>query len=197
MKTLVLSLSLFSLTLLSNAQEKNLTVEISRSDPSTIEVTDNGSKYVIKPNDQQLSSNDLYYQISRGKGGQKDKKGIRERRKRYLITSQNDTLATIQDKVDKINIGNNSVYRKKSENGWVYLNEENDTLYTADLYWNENKWKYHLKTQQNSEIQETLHKVVLLSLVEMAQKRSKTDCDDYDTFSSLWYILYIATLSTN
>ncbi len=197
MKILVLSLSLFSFSLLCKAQESNVIVEISRSNPSAIEVIDKNTKYSIQPNDQQLNDGELHYEISRGKGGQKDQKGVRERNKRYLITSQKDTLAIIQKKSESIIIGNTVVYKKETEDGWNYVNEANDTLYTADLFWNKEKWRYHLKSNTNNEVQETLNKVVLLSLVDMAAKRSNTDCDDDDFLSSLWYILYITSLATN
>jgi len=193
MKHILLCIFLLGAVLIVTAQKTNTTVEISRFNHSLIKVNDSNTEYSIRTKDQTLNDPQLYYEFSRGKGGEKDTKGIRQRNKKYLISSNKDTLATLLTKEDEIIIEGSTIAQLETEDGWMYLDEQNDTLYTIDLFWNIEKWKYNLEAANTDHICNTLNKIVLLSLVDMAQERSKTDCDD-NNFVDLWFLLYVSAL---
>lgn len=191
MKNTILFCCMLS-TYITFGQDKQLSIEISRENFSEIEIT--GTNYILKTDTQKLSNQNEHYQFVAGKGGKKDRQGIKERNKKYFVNTANDTLATILTDSAKVVINGKSLSVEANENGWIYNDEDKHPYCTIKLFWNTNKWVYDISFHQSDSTSETLEKIILLSIVDMAQKASKNDCDD--DMETFWFILYASSLGS-
>lgn len=195
MKMLFTSIFLVCACLITNAQTKKIHIEIPRADYNEIEIISDNQKYTLTAAQNKLAFKGERYELDRGKGGQKDVNGHKERNKLYFINAENDTLATILRKEDQISIGQTILNRTKNENGWDYISKEGIIYAWVQLFWNKNKWKYSVEFPRYDKQTKVLEKVLLLTLVDFAIEESK--CDDEDSFESLPHILFILSLLAN
>lgn len=175
------------------AQAEIIEVSISRKDYSCFYVIDSNKDSILltKEGQHTVLKNDQFYKIIKGKGKKKDVYGTRERNKRYLVSSSEDTLATLSENNKKIEFKDStSLYRELTPEGWKYTNTANKTLCEIELYWNNSTWKYTLKYYDSSENIETLKKVNLLSMVNMAYNRSNCDCKKNEN-ENLWLMMLL------
>lgn len=126
-----------------------------------------------------LEVNNQVCKFINGRGGARDEFGVKERKKTYLISSKLDTLAVLRYDGTQIQFSDGSlVTRKANENGWFYLNSEDQVISDIELYWNYSNWNFSILNYDKQKNIETLNKVIMLSLVNMAHYRSECHCDD-------------------
>jgi hypothetical protein len=185
---------------LATAQNKELYCVISRQDFTNFYV-------VSKTNDSIFASKDslgdrfiaakMHYKIIDGKGGKKDLNGDRERNKRYLINSNGDTLAVIKNENDIIQINDSIISRVETDYGWKYVNNKGKVICDLYLLWNKTTWNYTIKFYDEGDYIEKLNKVIILSLVNMADYRSACPSEDNvvddltNATNNLWFVLWL------
>jgi hypothetical protein len=195
MKTILSILLFTSCVLIAKAQDKKLFIEIPRANYSEIEVTSETEKYTLTFSDKTLIGKGARYDYDRGKGGEKDANGYRERHKHYLKNANNDTIATVIEDEHKIMIAGTVIDIKRVENGWEYLSESGKNYANLTLFWNKDNWKYELTTKADDDISKTLEKAILVSLIDKAKAESK--CESNDDDSDLWFSLYLLSIANN
>lgn len=200
MKTYLILALTFFLSANYFSQTEQFSCFIDRQDFTNIVVV-NGedSTYLTKDNQNKrvFNESEVSYKFAYGKGREKDVNGIRERKKRYVVSSNQDTLLYTLWGGSTIQLNDSiKVERIKTDYGWQYIQEDSTVLCELDLMWNESSWNYNIQFFNPDEKTEKLKKVVMLSLVEMAAKRSKCKCDDGDD-DTLFFVLWAASLATN
>ena len=108
-------LGFFNLT---TAQIKELSCIISREDYKNFYVTSRGKDSIFVSKDSlgdRFIAAKMRYKIIDGKGGKKDLKGDRERNKRYLVSSNGDSLAVIKNDNDIIQVNDSIINREQKE----------------------------------------------------------------------------------
>jgi hypothetical protein len=186
---------------LTTAQIKELSCIISREDYTNFYVVSktNDSIFVSKDSlgDRFIAAN-THYKIIDGKGGRKDIRGDRERNKRYLINSNRDTLAVIKNDNEIIQINDSIIIRREeTDYGWKYADNNGNVICDLYLLWNNTTWNYTIKYYDAGDYIEKLNKVILLSMVTMADYRSEcpsTDNTVDDLLNSaniVWFALYM------
>ncbi|MFA8433577.1 MAG: hypothetical protein ACEPOZ_03575 [Marinifilaceae bacterium] len=195
MKNLLLLCCLLTIASLATGQKKEYSCTISRKDYSKFHVTSSDRDSILLSKDSigdRILQSDLYYKIIKGKGGKKDTFGIKERHKRYLISSQSDTLLTIRDNYKLILTPNlNSIKREYTPYGWKYVDEESNTICELHLLWNNSYWNYTIKYFKEGDDVEALNKFIMLNLVRLAYNRSKCNCDSGD--DNFWFLMWAAS----
>lgn len=126
-----------------------------------------------------LEINQQVCKFVNGRGGSRDEFGVKERKKTYLISSKLDTLATLRYDGTQIQFKDGSIVRRKAnENGWFFLNAEDEVITDIELFWNYSNWNFSILNFENKKNIDPLNKVIMLSLVNMAHYRSECHCDD-------------------
>jgi hypothetical protein len=190
-------LGFFNLT---TAQIKELSCIISREDYKNFYVTSRGKDSIFVSKDSlgdRFIAAKMRYKIIDGKGGKKDLKGDRERNKRYLVSSNGDSLAVIKNDNDIIQVNDSIINREQTDYGWKYVNSKGKIICDLYLLWNNTTWNYTIKYYDEGDYIEKLNKVILLSMVTMADYRSKCPSEDntvddlLNSTSNIWFILYM------
>ncbi len=185
-KLFLLSFLFLSLHRFSLAQNKTLTCLIPRNDYSTFYVVNAANQdSILLTTSNGLRGSivlaGLHYEVIYGQGRKRDRFGEREKHKKYLIRSKQDTLLTIRNNNTLIQFGNSEfITRENSHDGWKYTNEEGKTLCKLNLLWNKTKWNYTIHYFEENEKTRVLNKLIMSSLVEMAYYKSDCDCEDDD-----------------
>jgi len=162
------------------AQNKTLVCTISRKDFYEFVVVDNendSTRLSMKLKTYEILG-DIGYEFKRVRRIKKDHLGTKEKGKRYLVNSANDTLSFLTNNGIYTHIGENIYTRKQTTEGWIYVDKENKTVAKLNLTWNKNKWFYTIEIAQNFTHAQTLEKIVLLSIARMAYNRSKMKKDN-------------------
>lgn len=194
MRKVAFTISTLLVATLTFAQKSTLEVNISREDYSITEINTPNEKFTLIETGNTLATQGDKYEFSRGKGGDRDESGIRERQKNYLLNSNQDTIAIFLHKEEQIKIQNTVLNIEKTEDGgWEYISPEGELYCSLVLFWNKSTWKYTLNLEKKNSVTEVLQKVILLSLVNMAIEESK--CDSNDSNSALWFSLYALSLA--
>ena len=194
MRAVAFTITALLLATITFAQKSTLEINISREDYSITEINTADEKLTLIETGSTLATKGDKYEFARGKGGDKDEFGIKERRKKYLLNSNQDTIATLLHKERQIKIQNTTLNIEKTESGgWEYISPEGELYCSLDLFWNKSTWKYTLNFEKGNAITEVLQKAILLTMVGMAAEESKCDSDDSD--SVLWFSLYALSLA--
>jgi len=191
---IVINVALFSI-IHCYAQNDIIEVTISRTDHSSFYVTDakNDSTLLTFEDQNRVLIQDLVYKIIPGTGRKKDPKGDREKHKEYLVNSIGDTLLTLREKQKTIELNDSiSVYRQRTENGWIYLDSNNHLVSEIILSWNEQEWSFILYYYHSGQAIEYLKKIHMLSLVRMAKYRSKLNCNSCD--NDFWFTMAVISI---
>ncbi len=185
-KSLLFSLCFVLTFIFSFSQNEKFTSIIPKSDYTKFYVVNmnNDTTVLVRENGERILLLDTQYKLVNGVGRKKDKSGIKEKYKKYLINSKGDTLSTISSNTN-IQISKSTIVtRQKTKTGWKYFNSDGKVLCDIGLLWNDSSWNYSIEFYESGAHIETLKKIVMLSLIKMAHYRSKchcpsSDCDDY------------------
>lgn len=197
MKTHLFSLFLtlsFSATLF--AQSTEYFSSISRENPQNYQVLNSNQDSIIiqhKKEEISLIQGQNNYFLIDGEGREKDAYKVRERNKKYLISSQNDTLLVVRNSSQIEVLDKLQIKTEKTTQGWNYLDSENNLICELEFLWNKSQWRFSLKNHQQGDEVEALNKFIMLSLSnlarkEMASEKSKNDDSDF------WFIMWAASI---
>lgn len=176
------------------AQQNTLEINISREDYAVTEIQTQNEQLTLIETGNTLAANGNKYEFARGKGGEKDAFGVKERRKQYLLNNNSDTVATILDKEEQIRIKNTVLNIEKTEGGsWKYISDSGELYCAVDLFWNQHTWKYTINFHKENEVADVLQKAILLTMIDRAVSESK--CESDDSNSALWFSLYALSLA--
>jgi hypothetical protein len=185
---------LFFVINFSLAQSKEYSCIIDRKDFKNIVIkSDNGETYQLSNDSLNQNLNNNKFKLVKGKGNKKDKNGIKENSKIYLIKNDNDTMSSIIN--EEICIKNQKFIRTITKNGWNFININGDTICEMNLLWNNNFWNYDIKFSKIDSSTIILEKILFLSMVDLAHERSKSidkqQDDDYFNTNNIWFVLWI------
>jgi IS4 transposase len=111
-----------------------------------------------------------------------------------LLNTSNDTLLTIRRKSTKIEFADASyLIREETEDGWEFIDEDNQVIYEIELLWNESKWSYTIKSYDNTKNIDTLNQFVSLSLADLARYKSAPESSD-SSMETFWFIMWLAEI---
>lgn len=198
MKKITLStlLLLFTFSLFSQTSEYSCIISRDNYDQFHLVNANKDTLFIsIDSLDDRILESALTYKIIRGKGRTKDNWGFKERKKKYLVSSNQDTLLSLfNNNTFLLTVDSIPIERERTPNGWVYY-YENDSLpiCEVDLHWNEASWQYTVRNYEEGNTIDLINKAVQISMVNMAYHRSKCECDDEET--NFWFIMYLAALA--
>lgn len=182
------------------SQNEELTCFIDRNDFTNIYVVNGQYTNFLSKNDKNrriIDDSEVIYQYAYGKGKERDVNGICERRKKYLISSNQDTLLYTLYGGSRIQLNDSTrVERIRTDYGWQYLQNDSTVLCELDFMWNESSWSYNIIFFNTTQETENLNKAVMLSLVKLAGERSKCDCTETED-DSFYFILWAASLAAS
>ena len=128
------------------------------------------------------------YQFVKGKGRLKDELYTKEKNKKYLISSLNDTLAIFRKYDKRIQIKDNFYHKQKTKMGWEYVNEASVPIINLEILWNDSIWSYSIKIPKEEENVDLLRKMVFLSLPKLAKQRMPDNSSSDDDWI-IWSVL--------
>ena len=178
-----------------NAQIKELYATISKDNPDQYYIVDQeGDSTLITKfgKKKRPSIADYKFQVLPGKGRVKDEMGTREKHKMYLVNKLGDTLLTVRKKSDKIEFADGTYLTKvQTEDGWNFVDADNNLVYELVLLWNHSQWKYNIKFYEDHQNIDNLNNYVSVALSDMARHKSYDPSEDESDF---WFTMWIASL---
>lgn len=127
------------------------------------------------------------FEIANGKGLKKDTDGIREWNKKYLVKNEMDTLLTLHKHEDRLIMNDEiSLHIEETDDGWKFLNEQNEVVYELELLWNHKKYVFTIQEHESSPEMKHLNQFILTSLPHLAEKRSTSEDEVFDILFIMW-----------
>ena len=182
---LIIVLLLFSFLQTSYSQEKYKCV-INKNNNSVYQlISENGDTIASMSEDTLILKKNDKLIFLRGKGWKKDKKGERERNKRYLINQNNDTLFTIRTKLKELQINDKYYHYERINNCWIVFTD-NDILLGIWFSFDEHSFRFSIKTlNAKDSFSEDIIKFIIPFLKEIAMGSESDEDDD-----NIWLILF-------
>lgn len=132
-----------------------------------------------------VSVNNLSYSIKKGKGNQKDFRGIKEKRKRYLITPKLDTAYFTEKYESKLYVNDLlTIEIVPTDFGWQFVNQKDEVICETDLLWNNLHWNYYMRYYRGGEEGKAVKEYLSMNMVSMAKERSgfQTETEEAGSF---------------
>lgn len=132
-----------------------------------------------------VSVNNFPYSIKKGKGKQKDFRGIKEKRKSYLITPNLDTAYFTEKNVFNLYVNDSiTIEIVSTDFGWQFLNQKDEVICETDLLWNNVQWNYYMRYYKGGEEGKAVKEYLTMNMVSLAKGRSnfQTTTDEAGNF---------------
>ena len=189
-------LSLFSHSIFSQIQEYSAIIPMEEN-PNYYVVDNQMDSTFISYSWKGILINNKTYTVQKGKGKFKDHRGIKERRKNYLITPAKDTAYFVERNEEKIYVNDSIIIeRVATDFGWQFVNLKDEVICEADLLWNHVQWNYYMRYYRGGLEAKAVKEYLSMNMVPMAMKRSnfQTATDQAGNFL-LEFLMWFAIFS--